>query len=88
MEEQKLITKKYVKKNGEEVIKQYNQKQYNKTFYEKNKGKINIKENCICGGSFSASNKSNHEETRIHKLYELYKKELYLNQIKDEIENI
>ena len=76
MEEVKLITKKYTKKNGEEVIKQYNQQKYNKTFYEKNKGNIKAKEICNCGGSYCISNKSNHEETRIHRLYELYQNQL------------
>ena len=40
MEEPKLITKTYTKKNGDKVVKQYNQNLYNKTFQEKNKKEI------------------------------------------------
>ena len=74
MESSKLSTKQYVKKNGEVVIKQYDQKEYNKKFYEKNKEKYSLRNICDCGGSYTAPNKSKHDISRIHKLYEKYKK--------------
>jgi hypothetical protein len=63
------IIKKYTKKNGEEVIKQYNQNKYNQTFYNKHKEELVKKHNCECGGIYLATNKFNHFKTRIHKLY-------------------
>lgn len=69
MEENKLITKKYMKKNGEEVIKQYDQNLYNKTYYEKNKEKLAERKMCGCGLDYLPTNKSNHQSGRIHKLW-------------------
>ena len=70
MEAIKLTERKYMKKNGEEVIKQYNQNLYNKTYYEKNKGKLAERVVCGCGLDYLIPNKSNHCSGRIHKLWE------------------
>jgi flavoprotein len=68
-EKEQLITKKYIKKNGDEVIKKYNQNKYNETYYNKHKDELFKKHNCECGGVYLATNKFNHFKTRIHKLY-------------------
>ena len=64
-----IKTTKYTKKNGEEVIKQYNQQKYNKNFYEKHKDKLTQKFSCECGGKYLATNKYNHEKGKLHNLY-------------------
>jgi hypothetical protein len=66
----KLIKKIYKLKNGEIVEKEYNQSNYNKTYYEKNKDTLNIKQKCGCGGSYSIKSKVKHNNTRLHKLFE------------------
>jgi|TARA_R110000868_G_scaffold60915_4_gene185503 hypothetical protein len=76
METEKLTTKKYTKKNGEEVVKQYNQSTYNKTYYEKNKEKLAEKVVCGCGLDYLVSNKSNHRSGRVHKLWQKLTKEV------------
>jgi len=67
--------KSYTNKNGEIVTKEYNQNQYNKTYYEKNKEKINNdKYICeCCNKEVKSRNKFNHTKTRIHTL----KQQLY-----------
>jgi len=68
-QEPKLITKTYTKKNGDKVVKQYNQNLYNKTFQEKNKKEILEKHTCECGGKYTNSNKSIHIKTKLHQAY-------------------
>ena len=61
--------KTYIKKNGE--VKDYDQQKYNKTYYEKNKDKIN-KDKYICSAcnkEIVSSNKFNHIKTLKHQLY-------------------
>lgn len=74
MEESKSqIIKKYTKKNGEEVIKTYDQKKYNNNYYMKHKNN-NIKNyKCVvCDKEIKQSNKSNHEKTKLHILKTKY----------------
>jgi hypothetical protein len=67
------IVKKYTKKNGDEVVKTYNQQKYNNTYYSKNKDKINKTYKCVlCDKEINHSNKSNHEKTKIHILKSKY----------------
>lgn len=67
------IIKKYIKKNGEEVIKTYDQKVYNNTYYSKNKDKINKCYKCVlCDKEINHSNKTNHEKTKLHILRSKY----------------
>lgn len=63
--------KTYTKKNGEIVEKEYNQQQYNKTYYEKNREKINgeVYECECCNITVKSRNKFNHNKTLKHKLY-------------------
>jgi len=61
--------RKYKNKQGEEVIKEYNQTAYNKKFYEKHKQEINKKEICRCGGSYTKSNRTKHDKGRYHILF-------------------
>lgn len=64
--------KTYTKKNGEVVVKEYDQKKYNKSYYEKNKEKIAEEVyNCECCNKegIKKRNKFNHEKTEKHKLY-------------------
>ena len=69
MEAKHLITKKYTKKNGEEVIKQYDQTKYNKNFYAKHKEEINKKDICECGKEYTHGNISHHIKSQYHSLY-------------------
>ena len=63
--------KSYTKKNGEVVIKNYDQKEYNKRHYEKNKEAIlNNTYICICcNKKVNERCRSNHEKTLKHQLY-------------------
>jgi hypothetical protein len=83
VESAKPLIKTYTKKNGDVVIKEYNQREYNKRFYEKNKEKLAVKVKCNCGGGYTSPNKTKHEESRIHKLWINY-----MEKIKAEVENI
>ena len=69
---EKKIIKTYIKKNGEVVIKEYNQQEYNLRHYEKHKEKYTDKHECDCGGNYTLPNKAKHYESRIHKLYQKY----------------
>ena len=64
-----LITKKYIKKNGEEVIKQYDQTKYNKNFYAKHKDELCEKHVCECGKEYTHGNISHHIKSQYHTLY-------------------
>jgi hypothetical protein len=69
--------KSYTKKNGEVIL--YDQTEYNKKFYEKNKDKINDEKIICqyCNKEYVKRNKYNHEKSLKHKLYkELNKKEI------------
>jgi len=66
--------KKYKKKNGEEQIKVYNQKNYNDRYYKNNIEKF--KETYVCSHcmkNISKANKFNHEKTKSHILHSKYK---------------
>lgn len=67
--------KTYTKKNGEVVVKDYNQKEYNKRFYEKNKEEIlNDKYVCeYCNKDVNSRNRTNHDKTVKHQLYKQIK---------------
>jgi len=65
-QEPKLVTKTYEKKNGDKVVKQYNQNLYNKTFQEKNKKEILEKHTCECGGKYTMMNKYHHISSKKH----------------------
>ena len=64
------MVKKYIKKDGSQT--DYDQKAYNKTYYEKNKDKINDeKYTCqCCHKEVKLRNKFNHTKTEKHKLKE------------------
>jgi hypothetical protein len=72
--EKNKVTKKYIKKNGEEVVKTYNQKLYNTKYYNKNKDNIIKKDyKCeCCNVIINKLNKSNHEKTKKHILRSKY----------------
>jgi hypothetical protein len=74
MEQTKKICgmRKYKNKQGDEVVKEYDQQIYNKKFYEKHKEDINKKCTCVCGGSYTKSNKAKHDKGRYHALYTLH----------------
>lgn len=82
------MVKKYTKKNGEVVIKDYDQKTYNKTYYEKNKEKINDEKYICesCNKEVKTRNRFNHTKTERHKL----KQQLHetLNNMLDRVEHI
>jgi hypothetical protein len=61
------LVKKYKNKNGEEVIKVYDQQKYNSKFYQKHKEKINEIYECeLCKKNVKRANKFNHERTNLH----------------------
>ena len=61
-------TRTYTKKNGE--VSEYNQKKYNKTWYELHKDDI-LKQRveCLCGLTHLVSNKTNHRSGKVHQLW-------------------
>lgn len=61
---------KYVNKNGDEVVKVYNQKKYNVKYLKKNPDKLKEKYKCeVCDKMINKYHKSQHERTRVHILY-------------------
>lgn len=58
----------YTKANGE--VSEYNQKKYNKTWYDLHKEDL-LKQriDCPCGLSHLGSNKTNHRRGKVHKLW-------------------
>jgi hypothetical protein len=78
------MVNKYTKKDGSQT--DYDQKAYNKTYYEKNKEKINNeKYTCVyCNKEMKERNKFNHQMGEKHKL----KKQLYetLNNMLERVE--
>jgi hypothetical protein len=64
------LTKKYIKKNGEVVIKQYNQTKYNTVYYMNNREVLTEHHTCACGGQYTKLNKHNHNKGKVHKMYE------------------
>lgn len=65
-----ITKRKRVKKDGTIVIAEYNQSEYNKTCYEKNKERYATMTECGCGKEYNIYTKSNHHKTAYHKLYE------------------
>jgi uncharacterized protein with PIN domain len=66
----KLMKRTYIKKDGSLVEKQYNQQPYNSNFYQKHKEKYTEKYICeICNSSLSRTNKYNHLKSQKHLLY-------------------
>jgi hypothetical protein len=66
------MVKTYTKKNGEVITKDYDQKKYNKTYYEKNKDKMKVEDRYICdacNSSVVSTNKWNHNKSLKHQLY-------------------
>lgn len=59
----------WVRKNGETIITEYNQSKYNSNYYNKNKEEMKKHILCDCGNYYTMPNKSNHFNTKIHKLY-------------------
>ena len=64
-----MVSKRYIKKNGEEVIKQYDQTKYNKNFYAKHKDELCEKHVCECGKIYTHGNVSHHIKSQYHLLY-------------------
>lgn len=68
----KCITKKtYIcKKNGETKIYQYDQTKYSSLYYMNNKERLSTNINCSCGGTYTILNKSNHQKSKFHKMFD------------------
>ena len=62
-------TKKYIRKDGEVKIYEYNGSAYCKKHYLKNKDKYSKKFDCECGGCYKHINKSHHMKTKRHQRY-------------------
>lgn len=60
---------KYINKKGEEKIYKYDTKEYSKKNRLNNDEKLKKKYHCICGGSYSITNKHIHYITKKHTNY-------------------
>jgi len=76
VEQIKESVKKYYENNRDEILekqkKYYEEnieqiKEYREKYREDNKERLYEKNNCVCGGKFTFSNKSQHENTNLHK---------------------
>lgn len=56
-------------KNGDIVIKEYDQRKYNATWYQKHKEALTTSITCECGGKYMLPNQSRHSHTSKHKSY-------------------
>jgi hypothetical protein len=56
-------------KNGDIVIKEYDQRKYNATWYQKHKDTVTARITCFCGGRYMVPNLSRHSQTSKHKNY-------------------
>ena len=65
-----MTIRRTVKKDGTLVVKSYDQTNYNKNCYMKNKERYNKPILCKCGKTFSTYTKSNHYKSQIHRLFE------------------
>ena len=65
-----MTVRRTIKKDGTIVEKHYNQTEYNKTCYAKNKERYSQSIPCLCGKTYSVYTKSNHFKSQIHKLFE------------------
>jgi len=66
----KKVIKRWINKDGTVVTKEYDQSVYAARHYAKHKEKYTQKHTCECGSDYTTSNKNNHLNTRVHKLYE------------------
>ena len=62
-----LISQKtFVLKNGDIVVKEYDQRKYNSAWYQKHKDKLTAHITCECGGRYMIPNQSRHSQTSKH----------------------
>ena len=59
----------WTRKDGQTITIEYNQTKYNSNYYNKNKEEMKKHILCDCGNYYTMPNKSNHLNTKIHKLY-------------------
>ena len=64
--------KQYVKKDGTIKNYEYEQNKYTTLYYMNNIDKFKQSHICQCGGVYIISNKSNHNKSKLHKLYLQY----------------
>jgi hypothetical protein len=64
-----ISTRQWINKKGEIITKSYNQTKYNTNYYNKNKDELKKHILCDCGNYYTMPNKTNHCNTKIHKLY-------------------
>ncbi len=64
--------KTFTKKNGDVIVREYNQTEWNSRWYAKNKERMTTSEDCVCGGRFSPNNRFKHYNTKTHKQYMEY----------------
>jgi hypothetical protein len=73
------MTKTYKKKNGDVVVKQYNQTKYNNLYYLNHKEQLCEKIRCECGVEYTKLGKCNHMKSKVHKMYRLLCEEHNIN---------
>jgi len=62
-----LISQKtFILKNGDIVIKEYDQRKYNSAWYQKHKTELTASITCECGGKYMLPSQSRHSKTSKH----------------------
>lgn len=59
----------YTRKNGDVVVREYNQTKCNLLYNAKHKERLSKSEDCICGGRFSEKHRFTHYRTKKHVNY-------------------
>ena len=62
-----IAQKTFYLKNGDVIVREYNQTEWNSRWYKKNKERMTTSDVCVCGGKFSPNNKFKHYNTKMHK---------------------
>ena len=63
--------KSFTKKNGDVIVREYNQTEWNSRWYQKNKERMTTSNVCICGGQFSPNNKFKHYNSKKHRQHSI-----------------
>ena len=64
-----ILRKTFTKKNGEISVKEYDQRQYNADWYQRNKEMLTTPIRCNCGGRYQSPNRTRHNNSKKHIKY-------------------
>jgi hypothetical protein len=65
-----MTVRKTIKKDGTVSVREYDQSEYNRICYEKNKATYSVVIDCGCGKHYTKYTKHNHFKSALHQLYE------------------